>query len=181
MANLRKRIFILAFVWIVFSSSGLARAQETAVEGVGIKGITVGKSSQTDVVKKFGKDYEEVTYETYSKQLKYKKLGLSFFYCQSDAKQIIFSIEIRAPFKAVTAKGVVLGKSTVKDVERIYGKPDEQHMPAWMTYYGVDFRNTNPETDEMNMLEDDTLINEINLYTPGFTLCDKNSSDLSAK
>jgi hypothetical protein len=36
-----------------------------------------------------------------------------------------FSIEIRQPYKAKTAKGIVLGESAVDDVNRVYGRSKE--------------------------------------------------------
>ena len=160
---------------IVFSGSIFVKAQEE------VSGIKVGTSDQNDVLKKLGNDYELITYETYSRQLKYKKLGLSFYYCQDDPKQIIFSIEVRMPFKGAVGKGIVVGKSQVKDVFRLYGRPIEEISPPWLEYAGIDFRNVDLETGEINSLNDEMLINEINIYAPGFTFCDEPSSDLKAK
>ncbi len=103
-------------------------------EGVGIDGVKIGKSTMVDVVKKYGKDYKWVTNKKYSYQMTYAKLGLAFYICQSDKNKEIFDIEIRAPFQAKTSKGVVLGKSTLEDIYKIYGKSKDG-----LEYRGVNF------------------------------------------
>ncbi len=103
-------------------------------EGVGFDGLTVGKSTRADVVKKYGKDYKWIAHKKYSYQMAYPKLGLSFYICQSDKKQQIFDIEIRAPFAARTSRGVVLGKSTVDDIYKLYGRSKDG-----LEYRGVSF------------------------------------------
>jgi len=141
------------------------------MEGIGVKGIIVGNSTKDDVIKKFGKNYKMITYESYSKQLQYKEIGLSFFYCRSDNAQKIFSIEMRKPFDVTTGKGIVLGKSTVADVIRQYGESETEESISWLEYTGVDFRNVNLVTNEINFLNNEMVINEINIYAPDFKSC----------
>lgn len=107
---------------------------KTAREGVGIEGIVVGKSTMADVIKKFGKNYVKKTYEKYSFSINYPKLGLAFYYCQTDKRKEIFDIEIRAPYKAKTSKGIILGKSTLDDIYKIYGRSADG-----LEYKGVNF------------------------------------------
>jgi len=167
-----KRAFITILATLVFSNFASVKAQESAVEGIGVNGIKVGKSTKNDVIRKFGRDYELVTHGTYSKQLTYEKLGIAVYYCQADKKQTIFVIQLRKPFNVVTSKGVVLGESTVADVKRLYGEPAEnEEFALWLTYKGIDFRNVDLRTDEANLLDDEMLINEINIYDFNFKLC----------
>lgn len=93
-----------------------------AREGAGIEGITVGSSTADSVIKKFGKNYVKQTHGKYSFAISYPKLGIVFYYCQTDKSKEIFDIELRSPYKAKTSKGIILGKSTVADVKKIYGK-----------------------------------------------------------
>ncbi len=102
-------------------------------EGVGLDGISVGRSTAADVVKKFGKPTKVVKYKKYSAQMVYPG-GISFYYCQSERKQTIFDIELRAPFQAKTSKGIVLSKSTLEDVYKLYGKSKDG-----LEYRGVSF------------------------------------------
>jgi hypothetical protein len=104
-----------------------------AREGVGIEGITVGKSTKLDVEKKFGKNYKWVKNKNYSFQMIYPG-GLSFYICQTDKKQEIFTVEMRSPYKVKTSKGIVLRESILEDIEKIYGKAREG-----LRYRGVEF------------------------------------------
>ena len=97
-------------------------------------GIRVGKSTMADVAKKFGKDYKLKAHKKYSYQMVYPN-GVSFYVCQSDKRKQVFDIEIRAPFEAKTSKGITLGKSTLEDIQRIYGK----NKDSGLQYRGVSF------------------------------------------
>ncbi|HEY0048403.1 MAG TPA: hypothetical protein VGB68_03900 [Pyrinomonadaceae bacterium] len=105
-----------------------------AKEGVGIEGIVVGKSTMDDVIKRFGRDYNWTTNKKYSYQMTYPKLGLSFYICQADKRKEIFVIEIKSPYRAKTSRGVVLGQSTVEDIEKTYGK-----LKSGLEYRGISF------------------------------------------
>ena len=65
----------------------------------------------------------------------YPKLGLAFYMCQSDKRKQIFDIEMRAPFQAKTSKGITIGKSTLEDIYKIYGKRKD----GTLQYPGVSF------------------------------------------
>lgn len=119
-----------------------------AREGVGIEGIIVGKSTKQDVIKKFGKDYKWIVHRKYSYQMAYPN-GLSFYICQSDKKQQIFDIEINLPYKAKTSRGVILNKSTVEDVYKIYGKPSGSASSESLEYKGVNFSYTKRGKDKV--------------------------------
>ncbi|MBS1795064.1 MAG: hypothetical protein JSS81_14490 [Acidobacteria bacterium] len=107
----------------------------TVREGVGFNGLTVGRSTMADVVKKYGKGYNWKAFKKYSFSMAYPKLGLAFYMCQSDKKKQIFDIEIRAPFQAKTSKGIVLSQSTLENVYKIYGK----NADGGLQYRGVSF------------------------------------------
>ena len=108
-------------------------------EGVGFDGITVGRSTESDVIKKFGKDFKRKTHKKYSYQLIYPN-GVSFYICQQDRRRQVFDIELRAPFEAKTAKGITLGKSTLEDIYKIYGKkPLREDGEPDLQYRGVSF------------------------------------------
>ena len=106
---------------------------QTAREGIGVEGITVGKSTKKEIEKKFGKKYKWTENKKYSFQMTYPN-GLSFYFCQADKSQQVFDIEMRSPYKAKTAKGVILRDSTLEDVKKIYGKSKEG-----LRYRGVEF------------------------------------------
>lgn len=116
------------------SKSASAENYNLVREGKGMSGITIGKSTMDDVINKFGKEYKWIENKKYSYQMNYYKLGLAFYICQSDKKKQIFVIEIKSPYKAKTSKGIILGKSTLEDVQKKYGKLD-----SGTEYRGVSF------------------------------------------
>lgn len=133
----------LAILVSSFLPFSIAEAQEQSTkqkvkvvrEGVGFDGITVGRSTENDVIRKFGKDFKLKKHKKYSAQMIYPN-GMSFYYCQSDKRRQIFDIELRAPFEARTSRGITIGKSTLEDIYRIYGKKKPEEG---LQYRGVSF------------------------------------------
>lgn len=148
----KMKVQAISIFLMVILFTGLAVAQtnksekkaenyKIAREGVGIEGIMVGRSTVDEVIKKFGKNYVKKTYGKYSYSVNYPN-GLAFYYCQTDKKKEIFNIEIRAPYRAKTSRGITLGKSTVEDVRKIYGKSFGQlygESSEDLEYRGVNF------------------------------------------
>lgn len=123
--------------FVTYTVNAQNKPQETyntIKEGKGMDGISVGSSTMADVVKKIGKDYKWTVNKKYSYQMTYPKSNLAFYICQSDKKKQVFLIEIKSPYKAKTSKGIILGKSTVADVEKKYGK-----LKSGLEYRGVSF------------------------------------------
>jgi hypothetical protein len=115
-----------------------AEQYKIAREGIGIEGIVVGKSTMADVEKKFGKGYKWRVHKKYSYSMSYPEIGLTFYMCQTDKRREIFDIEIRQPYRAKTSKGIILGKSTVEDIYKIYGRSKDG-----LEYRGVNFYYAN--------------------------------------
>ncbi len=137
---MKKILFLLLFV-LLLTFSAIAqnkpKPQENynlIKEGKGMSGITVGVSTMDDVVEKFGKEYKWIVNKKYSYQMNYYRLGVAFYMCQSDKKKQIFVIEMKSPYKAKTSKGIIMGKSTVEDVEKKYGK-----LKSGLEYRGISF------------------------------------------
>ncbi len=146
---MRLKICFLFSVVLLFGSLSFSPAQQSksyaltiVKEGVGFDGLRVGRTTKSDVIRKFGKGFRFIRNGKYSYQMKYKN-GLSFFYCQSDKVQQIFDIEIRAPFKAKTSKGITLSRSTVSDVRRIYGKAKKGLRYRGIEFYYAEYRGKN--------------------------------------
>lgn len=132
-------IFISIFVFSANAQSKKSSAKSSenynvVKEGKGMNGITIGRSTMDDVVKKFGKEYKWIVNKKYSFQMNYYKLGLAFYICQSDKRKQIFVMEMKAPYKAKTSKGIIMGKSTLEDVQKKYGK-----LKSGTEYRGVSF------------------------------------------
>lgn len=121
-------------------------------EGVGIDGVTVGKSTSKDVIKKFGKVYRWEVNKKYSYQMTYPEVGASFYFCQNDKREEIFLIELKSPFKGKTSKGVSIGKSTKEETEKLYGKPKDGFEYPGINFYYNRYGNRNLIT-EIDVLE----------------------------
>ncbi|MEP6902910.1 MAG: hypothetical protein ABJA66_14245 [Actinomycetota bacterium] len=117
-----------------------------AKEGGGIEGLRVGKSTMTDVVKKYGKNYQSKNFGKYSTAISYPKLGLAFYMCQTDKRKEIFDIEMRAPFAVKTSKGITLGKSNLDDVYKVYGKSKDGLEYKGVNFFYAKFRGKNTVT-----------------------------------
>jgi hypothetical protein len=90
-------------------------------DGTTLSGITVGKSTLEDVLKKHGNNYVK-NYNSFSTHIIYKTLGLTFYYKTNDRYKIIFNIEAKYPYKLKTLNGIILNKSRMLDVKKVYGK-----------------------------------------------------------
>jgi hypothetical protein len=98
--------------------------RELISEGLGVRGVYVGRSTADDVAATYGKDFELVEHGAQASEMKYAALGLSFYYCRDDARKRIFEIECRAPFRGFTARGVRLGESSAREVLKAYGQAE---------------------------------------------------------
>lgn len=128
---------VILFYSIIGVISSAQSLEGVVNEGESLDNIKIGKSTADDVISKYGENYKLINHRKYSYEMIYKELGLSFYYCQNDAKKEIFVIEIEPPFKAVTGKGIILGESTFADVFNAYGKWDKSS--AGFEYEGVYF------------------------------------------
>ncbi|HQX54369.1 MAG TPA: hypothetical protein PLP07_00475 [Pyrinomonadaceae bacterium] len=107
----------------------MADAQKTKgliVEGVSYEKVLIGKTTMQEVKTIYGKNYETFENGNYSVVISYKSLGLSFYACTQDPKKEIFDITFEAPAKVRSSKGIILGKSKLSDVFRIYEGQGEQ-------------------------------------------------------
>ena len=101
--------------------------------GVGILDFKLGESSGDEVIRELGLGYRKITHKTYSIELKYEELGLSFYYKYEDPDQKIFTISCYAPLKAVCTNGIKLNSSSMQDVKEKYGELD------WFSSDGSDY------------------------------------------
>jgi hypothetical protein len=116
-------------------------------EGVGVGGVKVGVSNQKDIEEKYGKPEKIVKHKKYSTQMIYKAKGLSFYLCQSDKKKQVFVIEIKRPFVGKTTRGIQIGTSTKKEVEKLYGTGNKLYRGK--EYKGIEFYYTPAKKGEI--------------------------------
>ncbi len=136
MRRINLALIILLLAGLSLNVTAQKSSYKVAKAGVGVDGLRVGKSTRADVIKKYGKNFSMVKFGKYSAQMKYRN-GMSFYYCQNDKTQEIFVIEMRSPAKVKTAKGIVLNKSTVSQLQKAYGKPRKG-----LRFKGIEFYYT---------------------------------------
>lgn len=111
--------------------------------GIGVDGVAVGYSTKNTVTARYGDQYQLVEHKQYSYEMKYEELGMSFWYRFADPQQKIFAISAWPKSRAFTAGGIVVGRSTLKDVFDAYGKAEFGMTPAedkWhVEYPGIGF------------------------------------------
>lgn len=110
---------ILFFLCVNFSFS----QEKLIIPHKGIEEISVVLDSTniTEVFKIYGDKY--LKSETASlTNYQYKNIGLTFQISPFDKNQVVRSILIEAPFQAKTENGIVLNKSTMKDVLELYNE-----------------------------------------------------------
>lgn len=134
-----KQSWILALLLLIAACSTtkpyqeLRKSEITVSPGVGFLDFKVGETDIYEVQERLGKKYEEIVHNVYSIEIKYKKLGLSFYYKYADSTKTIFAISCYSPFKAVTTDGIKLYNSTMLDVKELHGELD------WFTSDGSNY------------------------------------------
>jgi hypothetical protein len=120
-----------------------ARPRELISEGLGVGRIYVGRSTADDVANIYGKTFETADHGARESEMRYSTLGLSFYYCRADQQKRVFRIEARAPFDGFTARGIVVGKSSARDVLAAYGNVEPSASGTGdgsaLRYTGVEF------------------------------------------
>ena len=106
-----------------------------AAAGIGVEGITVGHSTKSSVATKYGDQYDLVEHNKYSYEMNYGEYGLSFWYRYSDPEQKIFAIAVKPNSHGFTSRGIVVGRSTLKDVLDAYGKTKFSTTTAEETWF----------------------------------------------
>ena len=113
-------LFVLSITLLVQSPT----SPVYVTAGIGVDGVAVGYSTKNTVTARYGEQYELVEHKQYSYEMKYEDLGLSFWYRFEDTQQKIFAISAWPKSRAFTAGGIVVGRSTLKDVFDAYGKAE---------------------------------------------------------
>lgn len=98
-------------------------------DGFSIRGILVGRSKQGDVIAAFGEGFELIKYGSYSTEINYAPLGISFGYKNDDPTKTIFAINFSSPCQVTTDREISLNKSSLGDVVLEYVPP----IQAWLT------------------------------------------------
>ncbi len=142
--NVMRQLTLLTVLLILaacFQASGAARSQTQPQlgpikDGIGLGEILIGVSSAADVEARYGTKYALINKNDYSYRMDYADLGLAFYYCYKDEKKRVFLVEVH---QGTTSKGIIVGKSTLKDVFTIYGEQNSGGHSYIYEYKGIQF------------------------------------------
>lgn len=165
-----KKVIVLLLAAGFVSVSFVQQITHLLVAGKGIEGyVTVGASTLTQIKTKFGEKPTEIKhYSTiggtkthFSTERSYPKQGISFYFPPNS--DTIFCIKVKAPYKAKTEKGIVLGTSTMQEVKDAYGAADfysdDQYM--FLEYPGIKFYTSSAKTEADALKQKVTVISVV--------------------
>ena len=143
------KILILFYLLTSLTCYSQIENQDTTetliIDGIGYGNFKLDNLKLSEVVKKLGDNYQEIKHGSYSIEIDYEEIGVSFLYYQgySEGDKTIFGINFKAPFKGQTIKGIVLNQTTMQDVVEAYGEPDWSscdNCTYWTSDYdGIEF------------------------------------------
>ena len=112
--------------------------------GIGFDRYELENTSLLQIITDFGLSYELFGGKNTSMCiLEYKKLGLTFYFDDNNSNALLQAIEFRKPFLGITETGIKLGKSTMLDVEDVYGELDWYSTNGakywWSEHSGIEF------------------------------------------
>jgi hypothetical protein len=133
--------------------------------GLGVDGIAVGHSTKNSVTARYGDGFQLVEHNKYSYEMNYEEQGLSFWYRFEDPNQKIFAISVRPKSRGFTAGGIVVGRSTLKDVFDEYGKGEFRtttNEKTWhVEYPGIAFHVEYKPRDKQDWTPEELLKRKI--------------------
>ena len=119
--------------------------QEIVIKaGRGFDKYEIERTSLLQIITDFGLSFKLIESKNYSICiLEYKKLGLTFYFDDNNSNSLLQSVEFRKPFLGITETGIRLGKSTMLDVEEVYGELDWFSTDGakywWSEHAGIEF------------------------------------------
>lgn len=118
---------------------------KTIFPAYGLGAFREKKLTKELVIQRYGEPDELVPHKNYSTQMKYTSLGKCFYYQEdSEAEDPpIITLGFVPPFEGKTEDGIILNRSTMEDVFKIYGREnwltaDGSHY-FWVEHSGISF------------------------------------------
>ncbi|KXZ25230.1 hypothetical protein AYB33_08890 [Leptospira santarosai] len=96
----------------------------TIQEGIEIPDLLLKKTKFEDVESKFGNQYirNYLYLNPGEKEIRYESLGLSLIFESDYENALLQEIGMEPPFRAITSKGITLGKNTLQEAIDAYGR-----------------------------------------------------------
>jgi hypothetical protein len=134
-------VAVLSVLLIFLQGAAISRTIQTQSkwgeikQGIGVGEILIGESTAADVEARHGTKYQLKSQNEYSYRMEYANPEAAFYYCFKDPKKRIFLVEVH---DGVLKGGIVIGKSTMKDVVAIYGEKGADRDDIFQ-YPGIQF------------------------------------------
>ena len=96
---------------------------------IGLPDYPLDKTTLPEIIAAFGNNYEKGENNIFREsettppnlcEIKYKNLGVSFYYLDNDKTQTIKAVKFYKPFKVKTKTNIILNESNIGDVLKIY-------------------------------------------------------------
>ncbi|MEN9999562.1 MAG: hypothetical protein RI922_2552 [Bacteroidota bacterium] len=132
---MKSNLVLLFLSWLIVSACGMQKtaevsetqaiekSQEIIVPGKGYASFELGKTSQVEIEQQLGKNYTLIKHNSYSIELVYKDLGVSFYFYQGQPERNVFSMRFNSAFEGKTDKGIPTQGTTIEEIINVYGKP----------------------------------------------------------
>ena len=134
-------VAVLSVLLIFLQGAAISRTIQTQSkwgeikQGIGVGEILIGESTAADVEARHGTKYELKNKNDYSYRMEYADPEAAFYYCFKDPKKRIFLVEVH---DGVTKGGIVIGKSTMRDIVAVYGEKGADRDDIFQ-YPGIQF------------------------------------------
>jgi hypothetical protein len=161
-------LMVLLVVCFHVPSAAVSQTQSQGAikDGIGLGEILIGVSTAADVEARYGLKYELMNRNEYSYRMDYADQGLAFYYCYKDAKKRVFLVEAH---QGVTSKGIIIGKSTLADVFKLYGEEGRGGDSYILEYPGIQFYiecDPTPEGEKAKPPALDKKVVEVDVVAP---------------
>jgi hypothetical protein len=161
---------VLLVLLVLSQGAAISRIYQTPAkagpikDGIGVGEILIGESTAADVEARHGTKYELKNKNDYSYRMDYTNSQLAFYYCFNDPKKRIFLVELH---DGVSSKGIVIGKSTKKDVIALYGEASGDNAEIF-EYPGIQFYfEPRPQTEAKDeAVEMNRIVVEADIVAP---------------
>jgi hypothetical protein len=164
----RELVAVLSVLLIFLPGAVISRTIQTPSKwgvikkGIGVGDILIGESTAADVEARHGTKYELKNKSDYSYRMEYADPEGAFYYCFKDPKKKIFLVEVH---DGVTGEGIVIGKSTMRDVVAVYGEK-AGGSDSIFEYPGIQFYfETGNEKDSKDVVMNRKVI-EVDVVAP---------------
>jgi hypothetical protein len=107
------------------------------ISNTSVNNIVLNNSTFVDVIKAFGPHFKTANGGTFSQEMIYPELGVSFHFKNDDVFRKIFKIDAKYPFSGSIEAKFRIGKTTLKELIAVYGHPVCMPIMEGLAYYKV--------------------------------------------